>query len=307
MHFPVFGNSCRPFTSFITQFVPKHQKVTTDEIRAFQQFMDRNSQVLVLSGAGISTESGIPDYRSEGVGLYDRKGHKPIQYQDFLRSDGIRRRYWARNYCGWNRFSSFEPNSGHKCLAEWERQKKVSAIVTQNVDRLHQRAGSELVIELHGSAYTVACLSCKYRVSRYLFQQTLTQLNEDIITSHEMDRNQQLRPDGDIDIDSEFVSLFRYPSCPRCEALLKPDITFFGDNVSKAIVNSVYEMLSQSDALLVIGSSLQVYSGYRFALTAKELNKAIAIVNIGPTRADTFHTILRFNARAGDILTQIVV
>ncbi|CAG2122021.1 unnamed protein product, partial [Medioppia subpectinata] len=180
----MFRQSCRPLHTFVTEFVPKHHKSTADEIQALREFMaSTTAGVVVLTGAGISTESGIPDYRSEGVGLYDRRGHKPIQHQDFIASDGVRRRYWARNYCGWTRFSSFEPNVGHKCLADWERRKKVQTIVTQNVDRLHQRAGAEHVIELHGSAYTVKCLSCRYRVSRYLFQQTLNQLNEDIITS----------------------------------------------------------------------------------------------------------------------------
>lgn len=191
-------------------------------------------------------------------------------------------------------------------MADWERHKKVHFVVTQNVDRLHQKAGTENIIELHGSAYTVRCLSCKYSVSRYLFQQILDQMNEEIVKNESfIDSRHQMRPDGDIDIDSEFVQLFRYPSCPRCEGILKPDIIFFGDNVPKDRVFSVYEILNQSDSLLVIGSSLYVYSGYRFALTAKQLNKPIAVINIGPTRVDAFDKIIRLNARAGDILPQI--
>ncbi|XP_054169277.1 NAD-dependent protein deacylase Sirt4-like [Oppia nitens] len=297
----------RHFSPFVTEFVPKHRKVTNIEIKLLQQFMDSTDRVLVLTGAGISTESGIPDYRSEGVGLYDRKGHKPIQYQDFLRSDDIRRRYWARNYCGWTRFSSFEPNVGHKCLAEWERRRRVHTVVTQNVDRLHYKAGSENVIEIHGNAFVVKCLYCRYRVSRYLFQQILKQLNEDIITNDILNQSNTLRPDGDIDIDSKFMQQFRYPSCPRCDGLLKPDIIFFGDNVSKDVVNDVNNKLKESDALVIIGSSLQVYSGYRFALMAKELNKPIAILNIGTTRADHFDKIVRLYTRAGDTLHHIVV
>jgi len=211
---------------------------------------------------------------------------------------------------GWNRFSSFEPNVGHKCLANWEQLNKVHYCVTQNVDRLHQKAGTQKIIELHGSGYTVKCMSCKYSVSRYLFQQILAELNDRIISDdsiNQKSQNSPIRPDGDIDINSEFVQKFQYPSCPRCDGLLKPDIIFFGDNVPKDRVNDVYEKLEESDALLVIGSSLYVYSGYRFALSASEVKKPIAVINIGPTRIDSFPNILRVNGRAGDILPQIVV
>ena len=135
----------------------------------------------------------------------------------------------------------------------------------------------------------------------------LTELNEDILTNNTIAYNHQIRPDGDIEIDAQFVSKFGYPSCPRCDQILKPDIIFFGDNVPKERVISVYEVLDKSDALLVIGSSLQVFSGYRFALRAQELNKPIAVINIGPTRADTFSNIVRLKARAGDVLPRIVV
>ena len=192
-------------------------------------------------------------------------------------------------------------------MTDWERIQKINCVVTQNVDRLHQKAGTENVIELHGSAFTVKCLSCKYSVSRYLFQQTLTQINEEILTNDLILQNNQMRPDGDIDIDSEFVRQFQYPSCPRCEGILKPDIIFFGDNVPKQRVDSVYEFLDEADGLLVIGSSLQVYSGYRFALFALENNKPMAVLNIGPTRIDGFKQIIRLSVRAGDILPQIRV
>ncbi len=179
--------------------------------------------------------------------------------------------------------------------------------MTQNVDRLHQKAGTQNIIELHGNGYSVKCLFCKYSVSRFLFQQILTEINSDIISNNLINENNAIRPDGDVDIDSEFVQLFRYPSCSRCNGLLKPDIIFFGDNVPKDRVNDVYKKLNESDALLVIGSSLHVYSGYRFALSAAELKKPIAVINIGPTRIDNFDNILRLNGRAGDILPQIVI
>lgn len=293
--------------SYNEEYVPLHKKATDYDISRLQTFISSVNRILVLTGAGISTESGIPDYRSEVVGLYARSGHKPVQYQQFIKCDSIRRRYWARNYLGWNRFSSFEPNNGHKCLAEWERSNKVLQICTQNVDRLHQKAGTQNIVELHGNGYVVKCLNCKYSVYRYLFQQMLYQMNNNIICDHIINDDNKIRPDGDIDIDSEFVQLFQYPSCPRCNGVLKPDIVFFGDNVPKDRVDYVYKKLDESDALLVIGSSLHVYSGYRFALSAAQSKKPIAVINIGPTRIDHFNNIHKFNRRAGDLLPQIIV
>lgn len=177
------------------QFVPKHEPVKADDVALLQQFIDANKKLVIITGAGISTESGIPDYRSEGVGLYATSSTRPVQYKNFLDSDAVRRRYWARNYIGWPRFKSVEPNVSHVILSQWEAQGKPVTIVTQNVDKLHVKGGSKNVIELHGSAYRVVCVSCDYSIKRQDFQTILTSLNPDVNV-----RPIQVRPDGDIDL-----------------------------------------------------------------------------------------------------------
>ena len=305
-YYSTSSNKLQNYKYDLSEFVPKHEQVKKEQIEELQQFIDSSKRLFVLTGAGISTESGIPDYRSEVVGLYAKSGHKPIQHQDFIQSKNIRRRYWARNYLGWPKWSSVEPNINHYTLADWESKSKVHWCITQNVDRLHHKAGSQNIIELHGSSYTVKCLSCKYRVSRFQFQQILSQLNSHLLDD-ELINIDAVRPDGDVDINPEFINSFSYPSCPSCNGIVKPDIVFFGDNVPKDRVDLVYEKLDQSDSVLIIGSSLHVYSGYRFALSAFQSKKPIAIVNIGLVRNESFSCDIRINARAGDVLPQIKI
>lgn len=264
--------------------------------------MNRNARIVVLSGAGISTESGLPDYRSEDVGLYARTNHKPVEHREFVESESRRKAYWARNYVAWNKFVQTKPNEAHRVLSEWERRKKVSQIVTQNVDRLHQKAGSTSVIELHGNGFLVKCLTCTYEVDRYKFQ---IELDEGNSTLAGLRGEGVLRPDGDVYIDPDVVERFKIPPCPRCGGNLKPNIVFFGDNVPKWRVEQVYHQVGESDALLVVGSSLHVYSGYRFLLHALERKKEVAVLNIGPTRADHLDSILFIRRRAGEILPRI--
>ncbi|CAK9800648.1 NAD-dependent protein deacylase Sirt4 [Anthophora quadrimaculata] len=235
----------------------------------------------VPNRAGISTESGIPDYRSEGVGLYARSNHKPILYKDFCGSDTIRRRYWARNYVGWPRFSSIKPNNTHQVLKKLEDANKVRCIITQNVDNLHAKAGSRRVIELHGTAFKVMCLSCDERICRYYLQDILNKMNPGMVAT-----SQIIRPDGDVDLLQEQVEGFKVPPCENCGGILKPDIIFFGDNVPKQIVESVKYNVEHSDSLLVLGSSLTTFSSYRIVVQANHAGKPIAILNIGKTRAD---------------------
>uniref|UniRef100_A0A1B0DJC8 Deacetylase sirtuin-type domain-containing protein n=1 Tax=Phlebotomus papatasi TaxID=29031 RepID=A0A1B0DJC8_PHLPP len=158
-------------------FVPKHEPVAQSDIAKLEEFLRDKSRILVLTGAGISTESGIPDYRSEGVGLYARSNSRPIQHPDFVKYADVRKRYWARNYVGWPRFSSIEPNAIHHTLARFEREGRILGIVTQNVDCLHNKAGSRKLIEIHGNGYTVICLSCDYSIPRHDFQDILNSLN----------------------------------------------------------------------------------------------------------------------------------
>ena len=184
------------YSTNILSFVPKHSPVQDHEVLKIKHFITSSRKLLVLTGAGISTESGIPDYRSEGVGLYARSTNRPVQYQDFVRKDAVRRRYWARNFVGWPRFSSFFPNAVHTALCDLElKYKLVSCIVTQNVDRLHTKAGSKNVIELHGSAFNVVCLGCDSTINRHDFQAILEDLNPNMKGKADM-----IRPDGDVEI-----------------------------------------------------------------------------------------------------------
>lgn len=183
-------------------FVPKHEPVKSSDINTFKKFINDYSDILVLTGAGISTESGIPDYRSEEVGLYARNNNRPVQYQDFVKKHQTRKRYWARNFVGWPKFSSVQPNKTHLALAKLENdQSKVLSIVTQNVDSLHYKAGSKKVVELHGSAYRVKCLNCNYQVSRHDFQKVLETLNPSMKETSDF-----IRPDGDVELSD--VSFF---------------------------------------------------------------------------------------------------
>ncbi|XP_041971661.1 NAD-dependent protein deacylase Sirt4 [Aricia agestis] len=280
-------------------YVPAYNPPDIQDTKKLREFISRHEKLLVLTGAGISTESGIPDYRSEGVGLYARSNHKPVQYQEFVKSSKVRQRYWARNFVGWPRFSSIQPNNNHFAIRELEKKGKVTAIVTQNVDRLHQKAGSENVIELHGSGYLVKCLSCSYEICRHKLQEILDTRNPDIKNNFSM-----IRPDGDVELSKEDVEKFQPPTCPECRGPLKPDIVFFGDNVPKPRVELVRSHVSKSDAVFVLGSSLTVYSSYRIILQAKEENKKVVILNIGPTRADELAD-LKISTKCGDVLMEI--
>lgn len=176
-------------------FVPKYRPPKEEELDSLKHFFCNQRRLCVLTGAGISTESGIPDYRSKGVGLYATSDRRPVLYKDFVENERIRRRYWARNYVGWPRFSSFQPNIVHRTLKMLEDAGNVGSVVTQNVDRLHTKAGSQNVIELHGTAFTVMCLGCEAKINRSDFQDTLRDLNPSMIV-----QTQEIRPDGDVEL-----------------------------------------------------------------------------------------------------------
>ncbi|XP_060532703.1 NAD-dependent protein deacylase Sirt4 [Cylas formicarius] len=284
-----------------SQFVPNHKPVNYADIEKLKSFISSSQKLLVLTGAGISTESGIPDYRSKDVGLYARTNHKPITHQEFLKSDVIRQGYWARNFVGWDRFSRCVPNIVHYTLKDLEMQSgKISVVVTQNVDNLHFKAGSENVIELHGSGFRVLCLKCGSLFSRHYIQEKLLKVNGKVKNISKM-----IRPDGDVEIPEMFVKTFIPPMCELCGGILKPDIIFFGDNVPKSRVDLIRYKVAHSDSLLVLGSSLSTFSGYRIVLQALEEKKNMAIVNIGPTRADDCVQI-KIEAKCGDILHKVV-
>ena len=226
----------------------------------------------------MSTGSGIPDYR-------DRDGNwkhsKPVQYGDFVGSEQIRARYWARSFAGWERMSTARPNPAHTALASLEASGKVGCLITQNVDGLHRRAGSRNVIDLHGVLSRVRCMSCDEFEARDAWQRRLASANRkwnaDILA---------LKPDGDAQLANTAQKAFSVPGCFRCSGVMKPDVVFFGENVPQPRVIAAIEAVERSDALLVVGSSLMVFSGFRFARRAAELGKPIAILNQGKTRAD---------------------
>ncbi|WP_160154439.1 NAD-dependent protein deacetylase [Microbulbifer sp. ALW1] len=271
---------------------------TSAELAAAQlvDFIHRYPRLMVLTGAGVSTDSGIPDYRDH-KGEWKRK--PPVDHRDFMASAATRQRYWGRALIGWPVIRNSAPNPAHFHLAELERRGHVQLLVTQNVDRLHQRAGSQQVVDLHGRADEIRCMECDYRANRQTVHDRSYDLNP-AFRHYTADT----APDGDADLEVDF-SGFQVADCPDCRGILKPDVVFFGDNVPKTRVQSALDALQQSDGLLVVGSSLMVYSGFRFCRYAKEWGKPIAALNLGRTRADDLLD-LKLSAGIGETLEQLL-
>lgn len=245
--------------------------------------------------------AGIPDYRSEGVGLYARSGSRPVQHLDFISMPKVRQRYWARNFVAWPTFSNFKPNATHLALARMQRDGRIGSLVTQNVDRLHIKAGTKDVLELHGSGYNVICLGshCDYSIDRHDLQLIFNSMNSSMV-----DRSDMIRPDGDVDIPQEYIDAFRIPVCPQCGGNLKPEIVFFGDAIPKKRAEKLASLVCASDGVLILGSSLLVYSGYRILLHNHDFGLPIAIVNIGKVRGEEKAT-LKISAKCGDIIPKM--
>lgn len=245
---------------------------------ALREFIERHRRLFVLTGAGCSTDSGIPDYR-DASGAWKRS--RPVMLQAFLADSYTRRRYWARSLIGWPRFRRARPNPAHLALASLERSDRLELLVTQNVDRLHQAAGSEAVVDLHGRLDQVRCMDCDRLTDREAFQVELIERN-----AAWAELEASAAPDGDADLEDLDFSSFEVPPCGACGGVLKPHVVFFGESVPPQRVASAMRALARSDAMLVVGSSLMVYSGYRFAQAAARAGKPIAAVNLGCTRAD---------------------
>lgn len=256
-----------------------------------------DGEVVVLSGAGLSTESGIPDYRGE---TGRRRRADPMTYHTFVSSAGARRRYWARSHLGWRHITGASPNAGHRAVAELQRRGLVAGIITQNVDGLHQAAGARQVVELHGSLHRVRCLACGRRTSRHALDRRLRAANPGWHV-----RPEQINPDGDAVLSAEEVEGFRTVDCDGCGGLLKPDVVFFGENVPPSRVADCYALTERAGLLLVLGSSLTVMSGYRFVRHAAARSIPVAIVNQGPTRGDG-EALMTFNAPLGPALTALL-
>ncbi len=257
----------------------------------------RDKRFAVLTGAGLSTDSGIPDYRGP-----DSAPRNPMTYQQFIGDDVFRRHYWARNHVGWRHMVAAHPNGGHRAVVDLESAGVLTGLITQNVDTLHQKAGSRNFIDLHGSYDRVICLTCKNVITREALDVRLTALNPNFRASLGNIGEIEIAPDGDAVIDA--TGHFRIANCELCDGLLKPDIVYFGETVPKAWVEVAYAMVDDADALLVAGSSLTVHSGLRFARYANKHGKPVVVINTGPTRADDLATI-KLDAGTTPALTEL--
>lgn len=261
-------------------------------------------RIVVLAGAGCSTESGIPDYRGRDGSLRTRR---PIQYQDFMGSEAARVRYWARSAIGWPRIAGSRPNAAHHALAELEQGGLVNGVITQNVDGLHHAAGSRRVVELHGTLASVRCLMCGIVLRRSAYQDRLLELNphwEERLAWRCARGGLVPAPDGDAELPVSALEQFRVAGCAGCGGIMKPDVVFFGENVPQLRVAEAWHLFHEGDALLVLGSSLTVYSGRRFVDRARRDCLPIGIVNIGPTRADDV-AVAKVEGRLGLVLPRL--
>ena len=257
----------------------------------------RGGNIAVLSGAGLSTESGIPDYR----GPDGKRRVTPMTYGEFVASPANRQRYWARSFVGWRRFAGAGPNDGHRAVADLQRLGLVRVIITQNVDGLHQMAGAHGVLELHGNLDRVRCLSCGETTLRTELDERLREANPRFQSVAG-----EVRPDGDVVLPDEAVAGFHPPRCLVCQSgLVKPDVVFFGESVAKTLVEQCFSQVGASSGLVVLGSSLQVMSGYRFVRRAAADGIPVAIVTQGPSRGDQ-HARIRLDAPLGATLTRVV-
>lgn len=276
------------------------------DIDALSDFLRRYPRLAVVTGAGCSTDSGIGDYRdSEGRW----KHSQPVQYADFMASLSVRRRYWARSLLGWPQFAAAKPNDAHRALVALEQTGHCLGLITQNVDGLHQDAGHQQVLDLHGRLDRVSCQACGVEIKRALLQEQLMALNGALIAElkEQLEREatgESAAPDGDANlsvINNEFV----VPECSSCRGILKPKVVFYGQSVPKPWVEQAYGWVDQADALLVVGSSLMVFSSFRFARAAAASDTPIAILNRGVTRADDLAT-LKVDAACGETLRALV-
>ncbi len=256
----------------------------------------RGKRIVALTGAGVSTESGIPDYRSPAA---LQRVRRPIHGPEFVRNAALRRRYWARAMVGWESFRRAVPGPSHFAMAKLEAGGVLGGLITQNVDRLHHKAGSRDVIELHGALAEVICLDCGALEERDALQSRMRSLNPSWI-----DGPTPMAPDGDADLPDELVAHFAMPACLSCDGVLKPNVVFFGHNVARPIVDHAFAKVDDAEALLVAGTSLAVFSGYRFLLRAADRGIPIVVVNRGPVRGEERAT-MKVDAATGDTLAAL--
>eukprot|EP01147_Barroeca_monosierra_P006969 gene6969-9576_t len=284
--------------------------VISEDIARLQELVFQSQNIVALTGAGISTDSGIPDYRSPG-----RPPYRPLQHIEFIQSEYTRKRYWARSAIGYPRLCRAAPNHGHKALTDLQSKGKLSAIITQNVDELHQRAGAVNVLNLHGTIHRVNCLTCQQKRSRVEYQEEILHHNAYLkpFVENRVDAA-SVRPDGDMELSEKFYRSFNLVHCPHDEGWMKPDVVFFGDSIRPEVVERSYNLLDSCDFLLVslvllhgfstmqhtnavvllpavIGTSLQVWSSLRLVRRANKLKTPVAIITNGSTRGDEYANI----------------
>jgi NAD-dependent deacetylase sirtuin 4 len=266
-----------------------------DTVQALAERL-RGRRVVVLTGAGVSTESGIPDYRSPEASA---RARRPVHGPEFIRSAALRRRYWARAMVGWESFRRARPGPAHLAIARLEARGVVTRVITQNVDRLHDAAGSRRVIELHGALAEVFCLACGALEDRESVQARMRATNRAWIMGAT-----PAAPDGDADLDDAAMAGFEAPVCLPCGGALKPRVVFFGENVARPVVDAAFASVDGADALLVAGTSLAVFSGYRFLRRAADRRIPIAIVNRGPVRGEELAAV-KIDASTGAALDEL--
>ena len=259
-------------------------------------WLGARSNVTTITGAGVSTESGIPDYR-DGDGNWKRS--PPVQYRDFVESEAVRRRYWARSFAGWPMFAAARPSAAHVALAQLERAGRIGQIVTQNVDRLHQRPGSRNVIDLHGRLDVVRCLAFNHRFDRDEFQMRLRDANPDWDVAPT-----RIAPDGDADLEGIDFSKFNVPACEVCGGILKPDVVFYGESVPRETTAAALAAIESAAGVLVAGSSLMVWSSFRLVRTAAARGVEVVAVNRGRTRGDDLFA-FKLDRECGAVLAAV--
>jgi NAD-dependent SIR2 family protein deacetylase len=271
--------------------------VKQEDLDKLLRFMHSYPRLVVLSGAGVSAGSGIPTYRDTS-GTWQRS--EPIQHGDFLRLPERRQRYWARSFFGWPLVRDARPNAVHTALAQLERLQRLELLITQNVDRLHQKAGSQEVVDLHGRLDRVVCLACGDKTSRDQVQEQLQHRNPQLHAP-----TVRPMPDGDADLPDDQISQLNVPECQRCTGTLMPDVVFFGGSVPRQRVNQGMQAIERADALVAVGTSLQVFSGFRFCRHAVASAKPLLLINPGSTRADTIAT-EKLACDSGELLQQVL-
>ena len=286
--------------TLLSETVPPHDSIARVDVLRLEKFLEKSRRLFVITGAGVSTESGLKDYRSEQVGIFASTNHRPTIYADFLKSAEVRKRYWARNATAWPNFKSFRPNVCHRYLATLEHKERLHWLVTQNVDNLHHKAGSRRLTELHGTVFSVICLACGDMRSRNDVQEQIHELNPGWSAMP-----QGFAPDADVFIKEEAVKSFRTPHCIRCGGILKPDVVFFGGSVPRRRVEDITQRLHEADALMVAGSSVETYSALRYIKQAKEWGLPVLVLNIGKTRADPLADVI-VRSRIGDAFTRLM-